>query len=422
MSARRASPVWHPFTQHALQPEMLEVARSEGAWLETPDRRRILDAISSWWVVTHGHRHPHIVAAIKEQADRLDQVVFAGFTHAPAERLARGLMAIAPPGLAHAFFSDSGSTSVEVALKMALGYWRNIGEPRHHILALEHAYHGDTIGGMSVGARGLFNAPYEPLLFEVGRIPFPAEGHEKDAIDVLEAVCAEGDVAALILEPLILGAGGMLIYSADVLSEMKRVCERYSVLLIADEVMTGWGRTGTLLACEQAGVAPDILCLAKGLTGGSLPLAVTLCTAPIFEAHLSPDRTRTFFHSSSYTANPIACAAALANLEVWENEPVSARITALSARQAERLEPFQDDTRFQNVRRLGTIAALDLDVRDVGYLAEVGPRLYSHCLQRGVLLRPLGNTIYVMPPYCVTEDELDLAYDTIRAAADAVGG
>jgi adenosylmethionine-8-amino-7-oxononanoate aminotransferase len=422
MSARRASPVWHPFTQHALQPEMLEVARSEGAWLETPDRRRILDAISSWWVVTHGHRHPHIVAAIKEQADRLDQVVFAGFTHAPAERLARGLMAIAPPGLAHAFFSDSGSTSVEVALKMALGYWRNIGEPRHHILALEHAYHGDTVGGMSVGARGLFNAPYEPLLFEVGRIPFPAEGHEKDAIDVLEAVCAEGDVAALILEPLILGAGGMLIYSADVLSEMKRVCERYSVLLIADEVMTGWGRTGTLLACEQAGVAPDILCLAKGLTGGSLPLAVTLCTAPIFEAHLSPDRTRTFFHSSSYTANPIACAAALANLEVWENEPVSARITALSARQAERLEPFQDDTRFQNVRRLGTIAALDLDVRDVGYLAEVGPRLYSHCLQRGVLLRPLGNTIYVMPPYCVTEDELDLAYDAIRAAADAVGG
>jgi adenosylmethionine-8-amino-7-oxononanoate aminotransferase len=238
----------------------------------------------------------------------------------------------------------------------------------------------------------------------------------------LEAVCAEGDVAALILEPLILGAGGMLIYSADVLSEMKRVCERYSVLLIADEVMTGWGRTGTLLACEQAGVAPDILCLAKGLTGGSLPLAVTLCTAPIFEAHLSPDRTRTFFHSSSYTANPIACAAALANLEVWENEPVSARITALSARQAERLEPFQDDTRFQNVRRLGTIAALDLDVRDVGYLAEVGPRLYSHFLQRGVLLRPLGNTIYVMPPYCVTEDELDLVYDAIRAAADAVGG
>ena len=422
MTERRPSPVWHPFTQHAVQAEMPEIARGEGAWLETADGRRILDAVSSWWVVTHGHRHPHIVAAIKEQSDRLDQVIFAGFTHAPAERLARGLIAIAPPGLEHVFFSDSGSTSVEVALKMALGYWRNIGAPRHRILALEHAYHGDTIGGMSVGARGLFNAPYEPLLFEVGRVPFPHPGHERDAIDVLEAVCAEGDVAALIVEPLILGAGGMLIYSAEVLAEMKRVCERHGVLFIADEVMTGWGRTGTLLACEQAGVAPDILCLAKGLTGGSLPLAVTLCSSPIFEAHLSPDRSRTFFHSSSYTANPIACAAALANLEIWENEPVSARIGALSTWQARRLAPLRDDPRFRNVRRLGTVAALDLDVADSGYLAGIGPKLYDFFLDHGVLLRPLGNTIYVMPPYCVTEDELDRVYVAIRAAADVVGG
>jgi adenosylmethionine-8-amino-7-oxononanoate aminotransferase len=422
MSPRRASPVWHPFTQHALQPDMIEIARSEGAWLETPDGRRILDAISSWWVVTHGHRHPHIVAAIAEQAARLDQVIFAGFTHAPAEKLARGLMAIAPPGLKHVFFSDSGSTSVEVALKMALGYWRNIGETRHRILALEHAYHGDTIGGMSVGARGVFNAPYEPLLFEVGRIPFPHSGHEQDAIDVLEAVCAEGDVAALILEPLILGAGGMLIYSAETLAQMKRVCERYNVLLIADEVMTGWGRTGTMFACEQAGVAPDIACLAKGLTGGSLPLAVTLCTEPIFEAHLSPDRSRTFFHSSSYTANPIACAAALANLDVWENEPVLARIAALVARQTDCLVPFRADSRFKNVRQIGTITALDLDVPDDGYLASVGPKLYARFLEGGVLLRPLGNTIYVMPPFCVTEEELNLVYSAIDAAATVCCG
>ncbi len=422
MSPRRASPVWHPFTQHALQPEMIEVARSEGAWLETPDGRRILDAISSWWVVTHGHCHPHIMAAIKEQTDRLDQVIFAGFTHAPAERLARDLMAIAPPGLAHVFFSDSGSTSVEVALKMALGYWRNVGEPRHRIVALEHAYHGDTIGGMSVGERGVFNAPYQPLLFEVGRIPFPHPGREQDAIDALEAACAEGDVAALIVEPLILGAGGMLIYSARALAELKRVCERYRVLFIADEVMTAWGRTGTMFACEQAGAAPDMLCLAKGLTGGSLPLAVTLCSDPIFEAHLSPDRTRTFFHSSSYTANPIACAAALANLDVWENEPVSARIAALAECQSDRLIPFRADERFKNVRQLGTIAALDLDVPDSGYLAGIGPKLSALFLERNVLLRPLGNTIYVMPPYCVTPEELDLVYSAIDAAADAAGG
>lgn len=417
---KRASPVWHPFTQHALQPRMIEVASSEGAWLTTVGGRHILDAISSWWVITHGHRHPHIIAAIQAEAARLDQVIFAGFTHTPAEHLARSLVKLAPPGLDHVFFSDSGSTSVEVALKMALGYWRNIGEPRDRILALEHGYHGDTIGAMSVGARSVFNAPYEPLLFDVGRIPFPTEGHEQDTIDVLEGVCAEGDVAALILEPLILGAGGMLIYSPDVLTAMKQVCERHGVLLIADEVMTGWGRTGTLLACGQAGIAPDILCLAKGLTGGALPLAVTLCTSAIFEAHLSADRTKTFFHSSSYTANPIACAAALANIEVWEREPVLKRIAALSQAQAERLAPFAEDERFSNVRRLGTIAALDLAVSDHGYLAGVGPKLYETFIERGVLLRPLGNTVYVMPPYCTLPEELDLAYDAIRAAADLV--
>ncbi|MGZ5918933.1 MAG: adenosylmethionine--8-amino-7-oxononanoate transaminase [Hyphomicrobium sp.] len=420
MTAGNASPVWHPFTQHALQPSAVEIVAAEGAWLTTRDGRLILDAISSWWVTTHGHRHPHIVAAIKAEAERLDQVIFAGFTHAPAERLARGLVAIAPPGLEHVFYSDSGSTSVEVALKMALGYWHNVGESRQRILALEHGYHGDTIGGMSVGARGVFNAPYAPLLFEVTRLPFPAAGREQEMLDALEAACREGGVAALIVEPLILGAGGMRIYSSAALADMKRVCERHGVLFIADEVMTGWGRTGTLFACEQAGISPDILCVAKGITGGSLPLAATLCTPRIFEAHLSSDRTKTFFHSSSYTANPLACAAAVANLEVWAREPAVDRVAALAAGQAQRLAAFADDGRFKNVRRLGTIAALDLDVRDAGYLADIGPRLYQFFLERGVLLRPLGNTIYVMPPYCIADIELDLVYDAIRAAADAL--
>jgi adenosylmethionine---8-amino-7-oxononanoate aminotransferase len=420
MTVGNASPVWHPFTQHALQPSSVEIVAAEGAWLKTADGRRILDAISSWWVTTHGHRHPHIVAAIKAEAERLDQVIFAGFTHAPAERLARGLVAIAPPGLEHVFYSDSGSTSVEVALKMALGYWHNVGESRHRVLALDHGYHGDTIGGMSVGARGVFNAPYAPLLFEVTRLPFPAAGREQATLDALEAACREGGVAALIVEPLILGAGGMLIYSAAALAEMRRICDRHGVLFIADEVMTGWGRTGTLFACEQAGISPDILCVAKGITGGALPLAATLCTPRIFEAHLSSDRTKTFFHSSSYTANPLACAAAVANLEVWAREPAVDRVAALAAGQAQRLAAFADDRRFKNVRRLGTIAALDLDVRDAGYLADVGPRLYQFFLERGVLLRPLGNTIYVMPPYCIADIELDLVYDAIRAAADAL--
>lgn len=414
------SPVWHPFTQHAVQPEATLIAGGEGAWLETGDGRRIFDAISSWWVVTHGHRHPHIVQAIKHQVDRLDQVIFAGFTHEPAERLARHLIAITPPELEYVFFSDSGSTSVEVALKMALGFWRHRGENRSRILALEGAYHGDTIGGMSVGERGVFNAPYDPLLFDVDRLPFPSAGREQATLDALDAACRNGGVAALIVEPLILGAGGMLIYPPWVLAEMKRICRTHGALLIADEVMTGWGRTGTLFACEQAGVTPDIGCYSKGLTGGSLPLAVTLCSADIFDAHYSTDRTRTFFHSSSYTANPIACAAALANLEIWEREPVLERIARLTTLHAARLDRFRENRRFANVRQIGTIAALDIAASDAGYMAGIGPRLYQSFLARGLLVRPLGNTIYIMPPYCSTAGELDLAYEAIGEIADEI--
>lgn len=397
---------------------MPRVDSGEGVWLQT-EHGRLLDAISSWWVITHGHRHPKIVAAIKAQADRLDQVIFAGFTHQPAEDLARGLIDIAPKGLAHVFYSDSGSTSVEVALKMALGFWRNQNSPRERIIALEHAYHGDTVGTMSAGGRGVFNAAYEPLLFDVARLPFP-QGRGCDTLAALEELAK--DAAALIVEPLILGAGGMHIYGAELLGKMKALCERHGTLFIADEVMTGFGRTGTLFACEQAGITPDILCVAKGLTGGSLPLAATLCMPEIFQAHYSPDRSRTFFHSSSFTANPIACAAAVANLQVWREEPVRERVAALGEMQEQRLARFQDDRRFESVRRLGTIAALDLKVSDPGYLAGRGPELTAFFHARGILLRPLGNTIYVMPPYCITAAELDLVYDAIGAAAAEFGG
>lgn len=413
MTDSPTSPIWHPFTQHGLQPDMIPVSGARGAWLKTRDGGLLLDAISSWWVVTHGHCHPRIIGAIEEQARRLDQVIFAGFTHAPAEMLARGLIEVAPGGLAHVFFSDSGSTSVEVALKMALGYFRNIGEPRRRIVALEHGYHGDTIGGMSVGARGIFSAAYEPLLFEVERVPFPAPGNEQATIDAFDAACANEPTAAIIVEPLILGAGGMLIYDASVLRELKRVAEHHGALFIADEVMTGWGRTGALFACDRAGIAPDIMCLAKGITGGSMPLAVTLCSAPIFEAHRSSDRSKTFFHSSSYTANPIACAAAVANLELWQTEPVAERVVALEGAHRSRLADLKGDPAFENARQIGTITALDVKVEDAGYLADIGPRLARHFIDRGVLLRPLGNTIYVMPPYCITTEELDLVYSAI---------
>lgn len=419
MSDVTNSPVWRPFTQHALQPGAVKIVEAQGAWLRAEDGRRFLDAISSWWVITHGHRRSEIMAAIRDETERLDQIIFAGFTHEPAEALARRLVALTAPGLDYVFYSDSGSTCVEVAIKMALGYWRNHGEARTRVIALEHGYHGDTIGAMSTGARSPFNAAYEPLLFDVTRIPFPARGAEQATLDALERACHDG-AAALVVEPLILGAGGMLVYSAQTLAEMKRICERHRVLFIADEVMTGFGRTGTLFACAQAGVVPDIACYAKGLTGGALPLAVTMCRAEIFKAHLSPERARAFFHSSSYTANPIACAAALANLDIWASGEPQARVAQLCDMQAERLARFESDARFCDLRRIGTITALDLKARAGGYLATIGLDLMRFFNARGLLLRPLGPTIYVLPPYCVTGAELDCVYDAIDEAADAI--
>jgi adenosylmethionine-8-amino-7-oxononanoate aminotransferase len=374
-----------------------------------------VDAISSWWVTTHGHCHPRIMAAIRDQAEKLDQVIFAGWTHAPAEELGERLVAIVGSDLPHVFFSDSGSTSVEVALKMALGYWLHRGEPRYHILALEHGYHGDTVGTMSVGARGVFNRAYTPLLFDVGTIPFPS-GDGTATLEALERACREKP-AAFIAEPLVLGAGGMLFYEPDVLEAMRAICARHGVLFIADEVMTGWGRTGTLLACDQARVRPDILCLSKGLTGGAVPLAVTLASDAIYDAHLSRDRSRMLFHSSSYTANPIACAAAVANLDIWRDEPVAERIDTLCARQQARMEKLPPPAR--NVRRRGTIVAFEWGPDEPSYLSDLGPRLLAFFRSRDLLVRPLGNTIYVMPPYCIDEADLDAIYAAIADAPAA---
>ena len=417
-----ASPVWHPFTQHGLEEPIPLVVRGEGAILHTADGQRIIDAISSWWVTTHGHCHPRIMAAIAQQAQQLDQIIFAGWTHQPAEDLARRLVGLAPRPLDHVFYSDSGSTAVEVALKMALGYWANRGEPRHRIIVMQHSYHGDTFGGMSVGERGVFNRAYEALLFDVTTVPFPNAGAEQATLDALEAACAGGDSAAFIVEPLVLGAGGMLVYPPSVLSQMRSICANHDVLFIADEVMTGWGRTGTLFACEQARVVPDIMCLSKGLTGGSMPLAVTLASPAIFEAHYSADRAKQFFHSSSYTANPIACAAALANLDIWRDEPVLERVAALAARQADGLAIWAE-AGLKNPRQCGTIIAADFPASgDAGYLADIGPRLKARFAEQGVLLRPLGNTVYVMPPYCISVDDLASVHSAVADAARAFAG
>ena len=412
----RDTPIWRPYTQHATALEPIAVERAEGATLFTRDGRRIFDAISSWWVNLHGHAHPRIAKAIAAQAQKLEQVIFAGFTHAPAERLATELLAVTPGALNRVFFSDNGATAVEVALKMVVGAWRNRGEHRTTFAALEHAYHGDTVGAMSVSGRGSFTAAYEPLLFPVERLPFPEAGHEQQTLSALEQALSSGKLAGLIVEPLVLGAGGMRMYDAKLLRSMRELCTEHGVPLIVDEVMTGFGRTGRMFACEHAGITPDVMCLSKGITGGFLPLGCTVAGDDLFDAFYSEDPSETLFHGHSYAGNPIACAAAVANLEIFRDEPVMQRIAAIGDLHAERLAALETRPGVRSVRRCGTIAAIELEVDDSGYLSALGPKLSQYYLSNDVLLRPLGNVVYLVPPYCSSAEELNRAYDVIEGS------
>jgi len=426
--------LWHPYTQMQGAPLPIAIARAADATLYDTEGRPYLDAISSWWVTLHGHAHPHIAAAIARQARELEQVIFAGFTHRPAVELAERLVAILPAGLDRIFYSDNGSTAVEVALKMAVQYWRNLGRPeRTGFIALEHAYHGDTLGAMAVSERSLFTQAFEPLLFPVHRT-HTAYCH-RCPVGKARATCAieclgqlenhlsahATTTAAVIVEPLLQAAGGMIMQPREFLQGVARLCRAHGVLLIVDEVLTGFGRTGTMFACQQADVHPDILCMAKGLTAGFLPMAATACTAEVYAAFLSDDRQKTFFHGHSFTANPLGCAAALASLEVFAQEPVMERIAALSAHQAQRAAALQGHARVADVRTIGTVAALELHAAG-GYLAAAGPRLHRFALDHGVLLRPLGAVVYVLPPYCMTGAELDQVWDVITLGLNAMEG
>jgi len=409
--------VWHPYTQHGLRDTPIEIVSANGAYLHARDGRRIFDAISSWWVTLHGHAHPRIASAIAEQAATLEQVIFAGFTHEPAVRLAEELVEHAPADLTRVFFSDDGSTAVEVAVKIALQYWRHRGENRKLIAALENAYHGDTFGAMSVSARGLFTDPFESHLFEVARLPDPVD---HDVVAALARLLDErgDDLAAVIVEPMLLGAGGMRMWSADALQGIRALTVERGILLIADEVLTGFGRTGPMFACQHANVSPDLMCLSKGLTGGFVPLGATLATEPLFDAFSSSDRTKTLFHGHSFTANPIACAAARASIALLDEAGVAPRQRIEQAHCAAKAS-LTALSRVRNVRVLGTVLALELVADRSGYLSDIGPSLRRFALERAVLVRPLGNTVYLLPPYCSTESDLAAAYSAIADFAEA---
>jgi adenosylmethionine-8-amino-7-oxononanoate aminotransferase len=423
--------LWHPYTQAAIDPAPIRIERGEGASLYTSDGRQIIDGISSWWVNIHGHARPEIAAAIAEQARKLEQVIFAGFTHEPAEELSERLRRILPPEMSRLFFSDDGSTAVEVALKMALQYWRNLGRPqRSKFIALEHAYHGDTAGTMAVSDESPFTEAFNVMRFPVLRahsaycyhcpVGRKREDCDIECIDRLRNLLElhHQEIAAVIVEPLIQGAGGMIIHPVEFLRRIRALASQFNVLLIADEVFTGFGRTGAMFACALADVVPDIICLSKGLTGGFLPLAATVCSEDVYSPFHASDRSRTFFHGHSYTANPLGCAAANASLRIFETEPVLQHVQKIESIHKERLARLSRQSLVGEVRFLGDVGVIELKAADPGYFSNVRNRLYSFFLDRGVLLRPLGNIIYVMPPYVISPTELNRIYDVIGEALD----
>jgi adenosylmethionine-8-amino-7-oxononanoate aminotransferase len=403
----------------AVAPEPLRVVSARGCLLELDDGRQLIDAISSWWVTLHGHSEPSIAAAIGRQALQLEQVIFANFSHPPAETLATRLSALT--GLERLFFSDNGSTAVEVALKIAWQWWRNQGSERRQLIAFEGAYHGDTFGAMALGDRSLFTAPYDELLCDVARIPWPhthwgdgdVEQREAAALEQLEQALRT-PTAALIVEPLIQGASGMRLVRPSFLRAVAERVQASGALLIADEVMTGFGRTGALFSCQRAGIQPDLMALSKGLTGGFLPMGVTMARERLYQGFISDTPAHTFFHGHSFTANPLGCAAALASLDLLQHNPE--RYQQFEARHRPALEQLSNHPRVKQVRCLGTMAAFELEAGATSYLNPVGRQIQRLCLEQGVFLRPLGNVVYLLPPLTISEPQLQRCYDALAEA------
>ena len=440
IAARDLAVVWHPCTQmqdHERLP-LVPIERGEGAWLYDFEGKRYFDGISSWWVNLFGHANPRISAAVREQVGRLEHVMLAGFTHAPVVELSEALVKIVPAGLTRCFYADNGSAAVEVAVKMSFHYWQNLGKSRkRRFVTLSNSYHGETLGALAVGDVELYKKVYQPLLMDVITVPSPDchgrepgdgwESHSRRMFSHMEATLAAqaDEIAAVIVEPLVQCAGNMRMYHPAYLSMLREACDRHGVLLIADEIAVGFGRTGTLFACEQAGIRPDLLCLSKGLTGGYLPLSVVLTTEPVYQAFYDDYvKLTAFLHSHSYTGNPIACAAALATLAIFRDEDVIARNRALAQRMGEALAPLAGHPHVAELRQTGMIAAIEF-VRDrssgerYDWRERRGMRAYEYALDAGALLRPIGNVVYLMPPYVATPSDIDWLAGVARGAIDA---
>jgi adenosylmethionine-8-amino-7-oxononanoate aminotransferase len=411
--------IWHPYTQMKTAQPPIPIVRGEGACLYAEDGTKYIDAVSSWWVNIHGHAHPYIAQKVAEQLNKLEHAIFAGFTHPGAVELAERLLAILPSNQQKAFYSDNGSTAVEVAIKMCLQYWHNKGEQRTKIVAFKNAYHGDTFGAMSVSGRSAFTAAFDSLLFEVEFIDLPDE-HNIEAIK-MQISGIKSQISCFIFEPLVQGSAGMIMYEAAHLNELMAHCRQEDVLLIADEVFTGFGRTGKNFACDHVQIQPDIMCFSKGLTGGTMAFGLTTCTNEIYNAFLSDDKMKTLFHGHSYTANPVACAAALASLDLFLERATSHSINRIVEKHAAFAERIKERASVKTVRQTGTILAMEWQTdSNTSYFSNLRDKLYHYFLNAGIILRPLGNVIYILPPYCITNAELDYIYSTIEQALNDI--
>jgi adenosylmethionine-8-amino-7-oxononanoate aminotransferase len=430
--------LWHPTTQMKDHEwlQLLPVRSGQGVWLEDMEGKRYLDAISSWWVNLFGHANPHISAAVSEQASRLEHVILAGVTHEPAVRLAEKLVAITPPGLDRVFFADSGASAVEISLKMSFHYWRNIGESgRTRFVTLSNSYHGDTLGALGVGDAGLFKAAYEPLLMEPLVAPSPDcfalprekwDAHAADRLAEMREIFSKhkGEISAVIIEPLVQCAGGMRMYPPSYLSGLRALCDEYRIHLIADEIAVGFGRTGSMFACEQGGIAPDFMCLSKGLTGGYLPMSAVMTSHAVYAAFYDEYTTlRGFLHSHSYTGNALACAAALATMELFEQSDVLAANRLLATQMLDAISPLHHHPHVGDIRQTGMILAIEMVAQrepmiQYDWKERRGIPVYQYAMAQGILLRPIGNVIYFMPPYVINSDEIKLLAKVAMAGID----
>lgn len=409
---RDSKHLWHPLTQHGLKPDHLPIVRAEGTFIYDEEGRAYIDGIASWYTCMYGHCNPEITKRVKEQLDRLDQVVFSGFTHPPAIELSEKLVSLLPDPLTRIFFSDNGSTSVDVAIKMALQYHFNRGVKKNKIIALENAFHGDTFGAMSVSGLSVYNGPFEDFLLEIHRIPVPDSGNHEEVRTLFETYLEGGEVAAFIFEPLVQGAAAMHMYEAGHLDELMELSRKHGALNIADEVMTGLGKTGRYFASDYLRQAPDIMCLSKSLTAGIAPMALTCCTEDVFEAFCDRKVAKGFFHGHTYSANPLACAAAIAGLELLQSDEVQDSIRRISQRHQSFRAQIEGHPMVARTRLLGVIFALDLRVETERY-GSLRDRLYRFFMDQGVFLRPLGNTIYLLPPFTISDEELSRIYASV---------